>query len=66
MHQLDERTRQQGFRIHALVFVPALAVMAVINIATGAPYWVLWVVLGWSIGLASHWYWGVGPGSAKS
>lgn len=47
--------RQLGLRIHAIVFVPSIIVLVVINLLTGAPYWVLWVLLGWGIGLLSHW-----------
>ncbi len=46
--------KKLGFRIHAIVFVPTLALLAAINLWTGAPYWVLWVLLGWGIGLVAH------------
>ncbi len=51
----DRAHRELGFRIHAIVFVPALIAMAVINYFTGPPWWIGWVVLGWGIGLFSHW-----------
>jgi 2TM domain len=44
-----------GLRIHAIAFVASMAVMVVINVLTGAPYWVVWVLLGWGVGILSHW-----------
>jgi hypothetical protein len=43
-----------GLRIHALVFVPCMLLLLVVNMWTGAPYWVQWVLLGWGSGLAIH------------
>lgn len=47
--------KRLGFRIHAMVFVPGIVLLLVINWLTGSPYWSLWVLLSWSIGLFSHW-----------
>jgi hypothetical protein len=58
--------RKRGFNIHALVFVLTLPVLAVINFLVGAPYWVVWVLLGWGIGLAAHWFFVLGPGARDS
>jgi hypothetical protein len=44
----------KGFYIHLLVFALVVAVLAVVNLATGRPWWVLWVVLGWGIGVLVH------------
>ena len=44
-----------GLRIHAITFVASMAVMVVVNVFVGAPYWVLWVLLGWGVGILSHW-----------
>jgi hypothetical protein len=55
--------RKLGFKIHAAVFVPAMVVLAIVNLATGAPYWVLWVLLAWGIGLLMHWWFVLGPGA---
>lgn len=44
-----------GLQIHAASFVAGVLLMLVINLLTGAPYWIAWVVLGWGIGLLSHW-----------
>lgn len=58
--------RKLGFRIHAIVFVLVMALLVVINLLTGSPYWVLWVLLGWGIGLLAHWWFVLGPGAGKS
>jgi hypothetical protein len=58
--------KKLGFRIHAIVFVPVIVVLLIINLLTGAPYWVQWVLLGWGIGLLSHWFFVLGPGSGKA
>jgi hypothetical protein len=44
----------KGFYIHLLVFATVLAALFLINLATGGPWWVLWVLLGWGIGLLAH------------
>jgi hypothetical protein len=58
--------KKLGFRIHAIVFVPSMVLLFLINMWIGPPYWVLWVLLGWGIGLLAHWWFGVGPGSNRS
>ncbi|MDQ0136892.1 putative membrane protein [Neorhizobium galegae] len=55
MKNASPAERQLGLRIHAIAFVPSIIVLVVINLLTGAPYWVLWVLLGWGIGLLAHW-----------
>ncbi len=45
-----------GLRIHAIVFACVIPIEAVINYFTGPPWWVLWVLGGWAIGLVSHWW----------
>ena len=54
MHHLSQSAKRLGLYIHAAGFVIGMAVVAVVNLLTGPPYWVLWVLLGWSIGLVSH------------
>lgn len=44
-----------GLRIHAIAFSASMALMFVINLWTGPPYWVAWVLLAWGVGLLSHW-----------
>ena len=51
--------RKLGFQIHALCFVVALPVLAAVDFWTGPPWWMQWVLLGWSIGLFSHWLFGI-------
>ena len=55
MKQLSDSEKRRGFRIHAVVFALTMLLLIVINVATGPPYWALWVLPGWSIGLLSHW-----------
>lgn len=66
MKNASPEEKKLGFRIHALVFVPTMIVLLIINIVIGAPYWVLWVLLGWGIGLLSHWWFVLGPGAGKA
>lgn len=58
--------KKAGFRIHAIVFVPTIAALIILNLLTGAPYWVHWVVLSWGVGLACHWFFVLGPGARNS
>jgi hypothetical protein len=44
----------KGFYIHFAVFVLALAGLAIVNAFTGRPWWVLWVLFGWGIGIVAH------------
>ncbi|SCM75310.1 conserved hypothetical protein [uncultured Pleomorphomonas sp.] len=53
--------RKLGFQIHAVVFVLTLAVLVVVNLLTGRPYWVLWVAPSWGVGLLMHGWFGLKP-----
>jgi hypothetical protein len=44
----------KGFYIHFFAFVVVLVVLGVINVAVGPPWWVLWVLLGWGVGVLAH------------
>ncbi|MBO0763647.1 MAG: 2TM domain-containing protein [Hyphomicrobiaceae bacterium] len=44
----------KGFYIHLFVSALVLAGLAAVNVATGGPWWVLWVLLGWGIGVLAH------------
>lgn len=55
MKNASQAERQLGLRIHAIVFLPSIIVLVIVNLFTGAPYCVLWVLLGWGIGLLAHW-----------
>jgi hypothetical protein len=62
MKHLSEAEQRLGVRIHALAFVVTLVVLVLVNVLTGPPYWVGWVVPGWTVGLFCHWYFGVHRG----
>lgn len=57
--------KKRGFNIHALVFILTMALLAVTNLLTGPSYWVLWVLLVWTVGLVFHGWFVVGPGAKK-
>ena len=62
------RARQQvaaikAFYVHLFVFVAVLLLLAIINAATGGPWWVLWVLFGWGIGVLAHWLFVIAAGS---
>jgi hypothetical protein len=42
------------------------SVLFIINLLIGSPYWSLWVLLGWGIGLFCHWFFVLGPGAGKA
>lgn len=44
----------KGFYIHLSVFVLVMVGLAVINLLTGPPWWMLWALLGWGIGVLAH------------
>lgn len=56
MKNLSPSGKRSGFRIHAIVFVLSMPLLLITNLWIGPPYWVQWVLLGWSIGLLSHWW----------
>ena len=64
MKHLSESARKRGFAIHAMVFVPTLVVQAIINLLVGPPWWVLWVLPAWTVGLLAHWWFVLGPGAS--
>jgi hypothetical protein len=53
----------KGFYLHLFIFAVVLAALAIINFAVGGPWWVLWVLLGWGIGLLAHGLAVLGQGS---
>lgn len=44
----------KGFYIHLFVFALVNLGLAGINYAGGGPWWVVWVVGGWGIGVVAH------------
>ena len=43
-----------GFQVHLGIFALVMALLAGINIWHGKPYWALWVLLGWGLGMGLH------------
>lgn len=66
MKNITPAARRLGVHIHAFVFVLTMVLLAAINLWKGAPYWVLWVLLGWGMGLLTHWWFATGPGARKA
>lgn len=66
MKHLSEPARKLGLNIHAIVFVLTMVLLAAINVVLGRPYWVLWVLPGWGIGILMHWWLVGGPGARRS
>jgi len=66
MKHVSPAGKRLGVQIHALVFVLTMALLVAINLWTGSPYWVLWVLLGWGTGLLTHWWFTTGPGADKA
>ncbi len=53
-HRSAER-RLRGFRIHLLAYFAVMAVLVVVNLATGpANPWFVWPMVGWGGVLAVH------------
>ncbi|HEX6001260.1 MAG TPA: 2TM domain-containing protein [Hyphomicrobiaceae bacterium] len=44
----------KGFYTHLFIFILVMACLAIINAAVGGPWWVLWVLLGWGLGVIAH------------
>jgi hypothetical protein len=63
MQNLSLSQKKRGLNIHAFVFVATMILLVAINLWKGEPYWVLWVLLGWGIGLVAHWFFTLGPGA---
>lgn len=51
----NPRQVRLGLQIHATAFVVGMLVMLIVNVMIGSPYWVLWVLPGWTIGILAHW-----------
>ena len=44
----------KGFYIHLTVFALVLLALLLVNSATGGPWWVVWIFLGWGLGVLAH------------
>jgi len=53
----------KGFYVHLIVFALVLMGLIVVNSATGGPWWVVWVFLGWGLGVLAHGLAALGRGS---
>ena len=65
MRLMTRAQKRLGFRIHALVFIPTMTLLAGVNLLTGWPYWSLWILLAWGVNLFSHWFFVLGPGGRR-
>ena len=43
-----------GFRNHFIVYAVVVALLGALNYFTGQPYWALYVLAGWGIGIVAH------------
>lgn len=55
MKNATPEQKRLGLHVHAIVFLLTMLLLLIINLYTGQPYWIVWVLLGWGIGLLSHW-----------
>ena len=44
----------KSFYIHLFLFALVMVLLTAVNAAVGGPWWVLWVLLGWGIGVVAH------------
>jgi len=44
----------KGFYTHLFIFALVMLGLGAINFAVGGPWWALWVLLGWGIGVLAH------------
>jgi hypothetical protein len=54
LYLLDRQSRRAGFLRHLATYLVVNGALAGMNALTGGTWWVLWVVLGWGIGIALH------------
>jgi hypothetical protein len=66
MKHLTQAEKTLGFRAHALAFVFTMLLLVLINLWVGPPFWALWVLPGWTVGLLSHHWFVLGPGARQS
>lgn len=57
MNAISQLFRDQGFRIHFIVYAAVNALLFVIDMLTSpGVYWFQWPLLGWGIGVLGHAY----------
>jgi len=49
MKHASPSQQRRGLYIHALEFVLTIVVLVGVNVWTGSPYWVLWILPGWTV-----------------
>jgi fatty acid desaturase len=55
LERVKRRVRAiKGFYIHFMVFVVVMLILVGVNIAVGPPWWVLFVLVGWGVGVLAH------------
>ena len=60
---LADREAKRGLRVHGLVTIAVVAVLAVVNVFLASEFpWAIFPALGMSIGMWVHWYFGVRHG----
>jgi hypothetical protein len=63
MKQSSPVNQRRAFQIHAFVFVATMILLAALNVRLGEPYWIVWPLIGWGIGIIAHWWFVLGPGA---
>jgi uncharacterized membrane protein YecN with MAPEG domain len=60
-----ELEKKHDFAVHAVIYVVVNIVLVAVWALSGGPFWPIWVIGGWGIGLAAHAYgvYGRGPTS---
>jgi len=60
-----EVEKKHDFAVHAVFYVVVNIMLVAIWALTGGPFWPVWVIGGWGIGMAAHAYnvYGRGPTS---
>jgi hypothetical protein len=44
----------QAFYLHGALYVGVNVVLHIINLVSGGPYWAIWPLLGWGVGLIAQ------------
>jgi hypothetical protein len=64
---MDNQEEMKGFKIHAIVTIFVLALLIIVNLFVVPEFlWFLFPLLGMTIGLAVHYYFGVYMTSSTS
>ena len=44
----------KGFYIHLIIFALVVGGLFVVNLLSGGPWWVAWILFGWGVGIIAH------------